>query len=92
MIKSIKHKRLKRLYERGDCSGISANYLKKIERILAQLDAAETIDHMRLPSYRLHELRGDLLGFYSVSVSGNWRIVFKFKCGDAADIDLVDYH
>ena len=68
MIKSIKHKGLKRLYERGDCSGISTNYLKKIERVLAQLDAAETIDHMRLPGYRLHELRGDVLGFFIQSV------------------------
>lgn len=92
MIKSIKHKGLRRLYERGDCRGISANHVKKIERILAQLDAAETINHMRLPSYRLHELHGDFLGFYAVSVSGNWRIVFRFKCGEATDIDLVDYH
>ena len=92
MIKSFKHKGLKRLYERGDRSHINPNQIKKIERIIANLDAAETIDHMRMPGYRLHELRGDFRGFYAVDVSGNWRIVFKFVEGKAFDIDLVDYH
>jgi toxin HigB-1 len=92
MIESFKHKGLKRLYERGDQSKINANHLSKVKRILAQLDAAETVDHMDLPGYGLHPLHGDLQGFYAVSVSGNWRIVFKFEVGKASDIDLVDYH
>jgi toxin HigB-1 len=63
-----------------------------VELILADLDAAETIDHMRQPGYRLHELKGDLYGFYAVDVSGNWRVVFRFEDGQASDINLVDYH
>ena len=66
--------------------------MQKIERILAQLDAAQTLEHMRQPGYRLHELYGGLRDFYAVSVSGNWRIVFKCNGGKAKDIDLVDYH
>lgn len=92
MIEGFKHRGLKRLYMRGDASGINPNHLSKVKRILANLDAAETADHMRLPGYRLHELRGDLRGFYAVDVSGNWRIAFRFEEGKAFDVDLVDYH
>ena len=92
MIKDFKHKGLKRLYERGDRSGINPNYIKKVERIIANLDAAEIISHMRLPGYRLHELHGDLKGHYAVDVSGNWRIIFRYEDGDASDVDLMDYH
>ena len=92
MIERFKHKGLKRLFEHGDRSKINPNHVQKIERILAQLDAAETVEHMRQPGYRLHELHGDLRDFYAVNVSGNWRIVFKFKDGKAKEIDLVDYH
>lgn len=92
MIESIKHKGLKRLYEKGDRSKINPNHVAKIEMILADLDVAETVEHMRMPGYRLHELRGDLRDFYAVDVSGNWRIIFKFEDGKATDIDLVDYH
>lgn len=92
MIKSFRHKGLKRLYEKDDSRGINPNYLKKVKRILANLDVAETIDHMRLPGYRLHELHGDRNGYFAVDVSGNWRIVFKYEDGDASDVDLMDYH
>lgn len=92
MIKSFRHKGLKRLYEKDDSRGINPNHLRKVKRILANLDVAETIDHMRLPGYRLHELHGDLKGYFAVDVSGNWRIVFKYEDGDASDIDLMDYH
>ena len=92
MIESFKHKGLKRLFEHGDRSKINPNHVQKIARILAQLDAAETVEHMRQPGYHLHELHGDLRDFYAVNVSGNWRIVFKFKDGKAKDIDLADYH
>jgi len=60
--------------------------------ILADLDAAESVEHLRQPGCRLHELRGTLNGFYAVEVSGNWRIVFRFVAGRACDIDMVDYH
>ncbi len=92
MIDSIKHKGLRRLYERGDSSKINPIHVDKVALILADLDAADSIDHMRQPGYRLHELRGNLRGYHAVEVSGNWRIVFRFSAGKAFDIDLVDYH
>jgi len=92
MIVCFKHRGLKRLFEKGDRSKINPNQIDKVELILADLDAAETIDHMRQPGYRLHELKGDLCGFYAVDVSGNWRVVFQFKDGKASDVNLVDYH
>ena len=92
MIASVKHKGLRRLYERGDPSKINPIHLDKVELILADLDAADSIDHVRQPGYRLHELRGKLRGHFAVEVSGNWRIIFRFEAGKAFDIDLVDYH
>ena len=65
MIKSFKHKGLKKLYERGDKSGINPNHLRKVERIIAHLDTAKTIQHMCIPGYRLHELRGHLQHCYA---------------------------
>jgi proteic killer suppression protein len=64
----------------------------KIERVLARLDQASTPGDMRLPGYRLHPPKGQLAGYWSVTVSGNWRIVFRFEGGDAFDVDLIDYH
>ena len=92
MIGGFRHRGLKRLFVKGDRRGINPNHVRKVERILAQLDAAETVDAMRLPGYRLHPLHGDWQGFHAVDVSGNWRIVFKFENGIASDVDLVDYH
>jgi len=83
---------LKRLYERGDRSKIRADLVDKVERILARLDQALVIEDMNLPGYRLHELKGDLKGFWSVSISGNWRIIFRFESGKARDIEMIDYH
>jgi toxin HigB-1 len=73
----------------GGCDRIKAD---KIERILARLDEASEVGHMDLPGCRLHRLRGDLAGHWSVTVSANWRIIFRFGNGDASDVDLVDYH
>lgn len=92
MIKSFRHRGLKRLFERGDRSRINPNQVDKVELILADLDAASTVEHMRQPGYRLHELKGDLKGHYAVDVSGNWRITFRYEDGDAFDVDLMDYH
>ena len=83
---------MKRLYERGDRSKIRADLVDKVERILARLDQALVIDDMNLPGYRLHELKGDLKGFWSVSLSGNWRIIFRFENGKAYDVEMIDYH
>ena len=92
MIENFKDRRLKRLYERGDRSKIRADLVDKVERILARLDQALVIEDMNLPGCRLHELKGDLKGFWSVSISGNWRIIFRFESGKARDIEMIDYH
>tara|TARA_R110002110_G_scaffold229671_1_gene445231 strand:+ start:149 stop:427 length:279 start_codon:yes stop_codon:yes gene_type:complete len=92
MIRSFRHRGLKRLYERGDRRRLNPDHIEKIEVILADLDATASIDHMRRPGYRLHPLSGDRKGFHAVDVSGNWRIVFRFENGDVFDIDLIDYH
>jgi len=92
MIENFKDRRLKRLYERGDRSKIQADFVDKVERILARLDQALVIEDMDLPGYRLHSLKGDLKGFWSVSISGNWRIIFWFEHGKARDVEIIDYH
>jgi len=92
MIVGFRHRGLKLLYEKGDRRRVSADHADKISRILARLDEAHRPEDMDLPGFRLHGLRGDLAGFWSVSVSGNWRIIFRFDGADASDIDLIDYH
>lgn len=92
MIRSFRHRGLKRLYERGDRSQVGADMLDKIENILAKLDTSDAPEKMDLPSFRLHPLRGDLKGFWAVTVRANWRIVWRFEGEDAVDVDLVDYH
>ena len=64
----------------------------KIERILARLDVASDHEMMNLLGLKLHRLKGDLKGFWSVWVTGNWRIIFRFSEGFACDVDLIDYH
>ena len=92
MIKSFRHRGLQRLYERGDSSRINPILVEKVETALGLLDVAETPEAVNLPGYRLHPLRGDLRRFWSIRVSGNWRIIFRFDDRDVCDVDLVDYH
>ncbi len=92
MIRSFKHRGLKRLYERGDRSGIRPDLLDTVEDIMARLDQATTPQALNLPGYRLHPLKGDLKGFWSVTVRANWRIIFRFEGVDAFDLELIDYH
>jgi proteic killer suppression protein len=92
MIKSFKHRGLKRLYERGDRNGIRPDLVETVERILTILDAATTPKALDLPRYRLHALKGDLKGLWSVTVRANWRIIFRFEAGDVFDVELIDYH
>ena len=66
--------------------------VKRLRYILALLETAFTVEDLNLPGLKLHQLKGDLIGFYAVSVSGNWRVIFRFEDGEAADIDLLDYH
>ncbi len=92
MIRSFKHRGLKRLYERGDRSQVRSDRLERIEDILARLDVATVPSDLDLPGYELHSLKGKLKGFWAVKVSGNWRIVFRFQDSDALDVNLIDYH
>ena len=89
-IRSFKHRGLKRLYERDDRSGIRPDLVATVEDILARLDQAGIPQAMNLPGYRLHALKGDLQGFWSVRA--NWRIIFRFGGGDVFDVELIDYH
>ena len=92
MIRGFRHKGLRLLFEKGDRRKVQPEYADKIERILARLEEASEAANMDLPGFRLHPLKGDLAGFWSVTVSGNWRIVFRFDGGHASDVDLIDYH
>jgi proteic killer suppression protein len=92
MIRSFRHRGLKRLYERGERRHLRPDQVDKIERILARLDEAGDESHMDLPGFRLHPLKGDLAGFWAVTVHANWRLTFRFADGHAHDVDLVDYH
>jgi len=92
VIRSFQHRGLKRLYERNDRSGIRRDLLEDIEDILGRLDQARTPQALNLHGYRLHPLKGDLKGFWSVTVRANWRIIFHFEGTDAFDVELIDYH
>ena len=73
----------KRLYERGDTSGIGADLLETVQNVLTVLDAATSEQALRLPRYRLHPLKGGMKGFWAVTVRANWRIIFRFLGGNA---------
>ena len=92
MILSFKHKGLRKYYETGSTAGIQPNHEKRIRLILAALDTAQMIDDMDLPGFDLHPLRGDRRGIWSISVSGNWRVTFKFEEGNAQIVNYEDYH
>jgi toxin HigB-1 len=92
MIRSFKHRGLKRLHERDDRSGIRPDLLEAAEDILGRIDQASTPQALNLPGYRLHPLKGELRGFWSVTVRANWRIVFRFQGEDVFDVELLDYH
>jgi len=92
MIKTIKHRGLKQLYERGDRSNIGANMRDRVERILSVLDQAEMLADLDIPGYRLHPLTGDRKGAWSIRVTGSWRITFVYADSNVFDLDLEDYH
>ena len=92
MIRSFKHRGLKRLYKQDDRSGIRPDLLDKVERILTALDSAVAPQALDIPGYRLHLLKGEWKGFWSVTVRANWRIVFRFEGTDVFDVELTDYH
>lgn len=92
MIESFRHKGLRALFERDDRRKVRADQARRLATILSALDVAETLDDLNRPSFRLHPLKGDYAGHWSVWVNGNWRVVFRFENGHVLDVDLVDYH
>ena len=92
MIKSWQHKGLKQFYDTGNTKGIQTNHATRLTMILQRLDAAVKPDDLCLPGMRFHQLKGKRKGFYSVSVNGNWRVIYTFKQGHALLVDYLDYH
>lgn len=92
MIKSFSHKGLEKLFFSGSKKGIKPEHSTRLERLLDRLNAASDIKDMNYPGSFLHQLKGDKEGQYSVRVSGNWRVFFEFRDGDAYIVDYGDYH
>jgi proteic killer suppression protein len=92
MIKSWKHKGLKELFLKSTKKGIRPDMADRLCRRLDVLDAADSLASLGLPGFRLHRLKGEMKGRYSIRVTGNWRITFRFENSDVFDIDLEDYH
>lgn len=92
MIKSWQHKGLKRFFETGSLSGIQASHKKRLQLILQRLNAAVEPSDLDLPGMHFHKLTGQLKGFFSVKVNGNWRVIYKFENNDAVLVDYLDYH
>ena len=92
MIKSFKHQGLKKLYGGRTTRGVAAKHVKKLKDILYVLNQSRRPDDMDLPGFQLHVLKGDMKGHYAVSVSGNWRVTFRFEGESAVDVNYKDYH
>ncbi len=92
MIKSFRNRGLKALYEGRRPAKVASSHVAKLARILSALDRSSGPDGMGLPGFRLHALKGGLKGHFAVSVSGNWRVTFRFEDGHAVEIDYLDYH
>jgi len=92
MIQNFRHKGLQRLFVDGQRKGVRPDLIEKIENILAVLNRARVPEDMNLPGFRLHLLKGNLKGFWSVTVRANWRIIFRVEDGHVWDVDLIDYH
>ncbi len=92
MIVSFRHKGLEAFYQTGSARGIQTAHAAKLARILAALDAATTQEELSLPAFKLHPLKGKLKGQWSIWVSGNWRVTFRFSGPDVEMVDYLDYH
>ncbi len=92
MIESFRHRGLKALYEGRRPAKVAPSHVAKLTRILTALDRSGGPEGMALPGFRLHRLTGGLKGYFAVTVSGNWRVTFRFQDGHAVEIDYLDYH
>ena len=92
MIKSFRHKGLKKFFETGNKAGIQPHHATRLRMQLAALETAQSIEDMDVPGFRLHSLKGGEKGRWSVWVNGNWRMTFEFIDGHAYVLDYEDYH
>ena len=92
MIVSFEHKGLERFYKTGSKSGIQPAHAPKLNLVLSLLDIAKSADDMNVPGFGLHPLKGDLRGYFSVKVSGNWRLIFKPNGENMELVEHLDYH
>ena len=92
MIKSFRHKGLGAFFRRGTKSGIQPHHAAKLRLQLTALDTATKPDDLAAPGWRLHPLTGNFRGFYSITVNGNWRVIFRFDGKDVELVDYLDYH
>lgn len=92
MIIGFKHKGLEVFYITGTTRGINVAHIAKLRRILGLLDVAENPKDINLPSFRLHQLKGDMNGHWAIWVNGNWRVTFRFVGFNVELVDYLDYH
>jgi proteic killer suppression protein len=92
MIDSFRHKGLQILFEQDEGRKLKADQLNRLRLILSALNAAETVEDINQPTFRLHPLKGDRKGLWAVTVRANWRVTFRFVEGHAYDVDLEGYH
>ena len=91
----FRHKGLKQIHAGEHAKGVPAAMADKLRKLLFALETADTLEQLgRFPGWKLHPLKGDLKGFWSLTVTGNWRLIFRHdeKTNTARDIDLIDYH
>ena len=92
MIINFQHKGLRKFYETGSKQGIIAAHQTKLQMILDALEIAENVDELDLPAFSLHSLKGELKGYMSIKVNGNWRVIFKFTGSNVELLDYLDYY
>lgn len=92
MIKSFRHKGLRRFHESGSTAGILPEHAKRLRIQLSALDTAQSVGDMDLPGFALHRLKGSMSGRWAIRVIGNWRLTFEFRDGNAYVLDYEDYH
>jgi proteic killer suppression protein len=92
-IRNFRHKGLRRLFVDDDARGVPPQLATKLRDMLAAVDTADSVGEIALfPGWRLHELKGEYDGYWSLTVTGNLRVIFRFESGDAFDLELIDYH
>ena len=92
MISSFKHKGLENFYKKGSTKGIQGDHVNKLRMQLAALDSAQKIEDLDIPGYRLHSLKGNQKGLWSITVSSNWRLTFEYFEGNVYILNYEDYH